>query len=363
MQRNGFSFLNFKLPEISPDEAKMSFSQRWREHVKKKRGDGRSTRCLKIGMRALMLFQLPSQLYITLKYITPYLFEDIKDEWLQYYFCVFVWFVGLNGITNWLCVILYGTAVPKSRDRPCIPVENQWDNPPDKFVPLIQETAQQNGSVIYDISLKEALPWEYCDKCKIHIPPRAHHCAYCKTCILKRDHHCFMVGNCIGFRNQRYFVMMCFHTMIAGLLGGYLTYKFVRDIYWVNYAESWTDLVFPIAIYRCILGSTQVVHCILVMHLFIEPFFGFIGFVYFTSQMLFSMEGKTLYEMSKKIPVKNSNSICKNLRSVFGDFWALNFFFPMTIIFRQREDGMSWEGIKYDHNANRKTKEDEDNAI
>ncbi|KAL3870472.1 hypothetical protein ACJMK2_038527 [Sinanodonta woodiana] len=347
MQRKGFSFLNFNQSEVLPHETNLPFSQQVREDMRKN-----SSGSVKISMRTLMLFQFTTQLYITLKYITPYLFEDIKDEWLQYLFCVFVWFLGLNGIANWLCVMLYNPAVDKSRDRPNLPVQTRWDNPPEKFIPLIYKTSQQDGSVVHDSPMKDEIPWKYCATCKIFIPPRAHHCDYCKICIVKRDHHCFMVGNCIGFRNQRYFIILTFYTMIVGGLGGFLTYKYVRYVYWEKDAESWTDLLFPIAIYKCVFGTTKVVHCILTIHLLLEPLFGVIGFVYFTSQMMLSMEGKTII-----------NSINKNLRSVFGDFWALNFLFPMTIIFRQRDDGIHWEGIIYDHNVVCEGKEDKENYV
>ena len=50
--------------------------------------------------------------------------------------------------------------------------------------------------------------WSFCDKCKLQVPPRAHHCNVCRVCILKRDHHCFLLGTCIGHWNQRYFIML-----------------------------------------------------------------------------------------------------------------------------------------------------------
>ncbi|KAL3890945.1 hypothetical protein ACJMK2_003295 [Sinanodonta woodiana] len=358
MQRKGFSFFNFKLPQIPPEDRGKSLTQllkeeseRWKEHMKKKKEDGSSALPAKYFYRALMLFQCPSQLYVVLYYIIPYLFED---EWARYYFGILCWFFAINGIANWLCVMLYDPSFPMSRDKPFFSLKRAWENPPDRFNPLIHESAQQNGSTVYDMLEKDGLPWQYCNKCQIHVPPRSHHCKFCRRCILKRDHHCVKVGNCIGFNNQRYFIMLTFYAIIVGCLGGCCTFIYLKNVYWVNEAESWTDLIPPVAIYRTIFGSTHLHNCFLVIHVYIEPLFGLFGIFYFTTQMSIVLEGKTMYEVAKKRPVTNTNTISRNLKSVFGDFWALNFLFPMTIIFRQRDDGIHWDGLKYDHNANKK---------
>jgi hypothetical protein len=47
---------------------------------------------------------------------------------------------------------------------------------------------------------------DYCEKCCIIKPVRAHHCNTCGKCCLKMDHHCLFLHNCIGLNNLRYFI-------------------------------------------------------------------------------------------------------------------------------------------------------------
>lgn len=300
-----------------------------------------------------MLFQAPTQLYVFLWHIIPYLFSDC-NPWTRYYLSVLCCFVLVNGLANWFCVILYDPSYPKTKDNPFLEVNNR-DEPPEQFVPLIEQSRNnQNGNCVYDLTSKEGLQWTYCDICEMNIPPRAHHCNYCKKCILKRDHHCFMVGNCIGFKNQRYFVVLAFYAMITGIVGGYFNYRYIRQLIWPQ-LYSWGELVFPVAIWKSIFGSVSPLYALIILHMWLEVTFGLIGIVYFFSQMFICINGKTLYETTMKIPVINKNSINRNLRSVFGACWALNFLFPMTLIFRQRDDGIHWENVKIDYNTEKKT--------
>lgn len=304
-------------------------------------------------MRALMLLQAPSQMYAFIYYIIPYVFEDYSP-WTVYYMKVLAGFVMVNGLGNWICVILYDPHYPKSKDNPYLQVDQQHQTPPEHFAAHIEKATSyqsgQNGHCVYDMTSKEDLPWNYCKKCRMHVPPRAHHCNFCKKCILKRDHHCFMVGNCIGFKNQRYFIILAFYAIIVGLVGGYFTYKYVHEVVW-PILGSWYDVIFPITLWRWLFGYIKGINCLLIVHIYTEFVFGIIGFIYFTSQMTISGSGKTLFEVAKKVPIRNMNSINRNMKSVFGDFWGLNFLFPMTLIFRQRDDGIHWDGVKIDHNA------------
>ncbi|KAL4238251.1 hypothetical protein ACF0H5_002964 [Mactra antiquata] len=335
-------------------------NDKWRAVYDRHIKSGLPAKLAQILMRGLMMFQAPTQIYVFTFYVVPYIFEDY-DSWVNYYMKVLCWFVLLNGLANWFCVILYSPAYRKSKDNPFLQISNHTGALPDRFEARCEQAAsnqnQLNGHCIYDMTSKEGLPWNYCEDCSMHVPPRAHHCKFCKLCILKRDHHCFMVGNCIGFKNQRYFIILAFYAMITGLVGGYFNYRYIQGVIWPQ-LNSWSDLFFPLTIFNTIFGDIKGLHCLMIIHQYLETAFGFIGSAYFTSQIAITANGKTLFEVAKNVPITNRNTFNRNMKSVFGDFWLLNFLFPMTLIFRQRDDGIHWDGIKIDHNANKQWKDD-----
>ena len=264
----------------------------------------------------------------------------------------------INLFANWFAVILHDPSCRKTKDNPYIDF-NRNDHPPDTFRPLIQEAIdnQQNGSAVYDMAIKDALPWSFCKYCEMRVPPRAYHCKFCKKCILKRDHHCIMVGNCVGFNNQRYFFMWLFYGLVYELFGFMVTYNYLFEVY-SPIADSWTDYVFILAILRWLFGAMEGRFCLMVVQITIEFIFSIIALIYFASQVKMTLTGITLFEVVKKVPIRNTNGYRRNIRSVFGGFWYLNFFFPLTPIFRQMDDGICWEGVKYDNNAYQKWKDD-----
>ena len=305
-------------------------------------------------VRGLMFFHIPCLIYTFLWNIVPYLFEEY-GTWTVYYMNVLVAFMLMNLVANWSATILYDPSFAKTKDNPFFENHN-GDSPPDHFTPLLERSSNKNGlngHCVYDMTSKEALPWGFCERCDMDIPPRANHCRVCKKCVLKRDHHCFLVGNCVGFKNQRYFIMMNFYLMALGWFGGFLTFRYIQFAVWSE-LNSWAELMFPVAIVQGILGNIKLFHMLLIFLVFTEIFFGFIGFVYFTSQMTMSAGGVTLYEVAKKVPIKNNNTMNNNMKSIFGDFWVLNFIFPMTLVFRQRDDGIHWDNVKIDHTKRNK---------
>jgi len=55
----------------------------------------------------------------------------------------------------------------------------------------------------------------HCKWCSKYKPDRCHHCRVCRTCILKMDHHCPWIYNCVGYRNQKFFFLLLFYTMLC----------------------------------------------------------------------------------------------------------------------------------------------------
>lgn len=64
-------------------------------------------------------------------------------------------------------------------------------------------------------------------------------------------------------------------------------------------------------------------------------------------------EGKTMAEVRKKKNLKMTSSLTDNFRLVFGDYWMLNFLFPVHMIFKQESDGTRFEGVKMEPEPNR----------
>ncbi|XP_060079435.1 palmitoyltransferase ZDHHC15-like [Ylistrum balloti] len=340
--------------DISDQQKPQTLMDKFRDHYNDQAVDNRVKLSAPRWVRGLLIFQTPTQLFMFHYYIIPYLFEDY-DDWTQYYLKVLVTFTAIQCVVNYICTILYDTSMSNTKDRPDIQgLSDRWENPPDHFVSLLNH----NGCAIPIPESEEVddsgFLWKYCEICKIYQPPRTHHCNLCKVCILKRDHHCYMVGKCIGFKNQRYFVVLTFYVAAVGLVSGCFQFKYLQVFYY-PYSYAWTDFIPPIALYRWLFGTVDAMSlhvCVMILHVYLEFMFGVIGFFYFNSQIAIIAKGKTLYELTKSVPVRNFNSINRNFRSVFGDFWVLNFLFPMQVIFRQRDDGKTWEGIKVDHNAN-----------
>lgn len=328
----------------------MSFMEKVKSRRQK---SSESTKAFKQFCRILFTFQSTTQLYVFLVYILPGLFED---GWTRYWMKVLAVFLCLEWLINYFCTVLYSTDFQKTRDSPTVHMKERWENPPEYFESYASESTLSNGHATEVMNIQHdngELPFTFCDKCKIYIPPRTHHCDICKTCILKRDHHCYFAGTCIGFRNQRYFYVWAFYSIWVGSLGFYFTVQYLKEFY---SPYSWMDFIPVVAFYRWVSGTENIsFHIVLlILHLYLELMCAIFGMIYFSGQTMFVARNMTMFEFVKKIKVKSKNSFNQNYRSVFGDFWALNFLFPMTILFKQRENGITWDGLKIDYNSNHK---------
>uniref|UniRef100_K1QA77 Palmitoyltransferase n=1 Tax=Magallana gigas TaxID=29159 RepID=K1QA77_MAGGI len=317
---------------------------KWRKHYEEKKREGHQSRRMLYLCWALWVFQTPTQPYMAFAHIIPYIMYEFTD-WTQYYVKVIYIFCVIQTLGNLVCVTLYSTRYVKTRDRPeAQEVRERWENAPDQFglpmAEVLNGHLPDNGGI----------PWSYCDKCDMMKPPRAHHCKVCKACILKRDHHCFVIGTCVGHYNQRYFVVLTFYATIVGFGGVVLTACYLSMLYWPE--AVWTDFLLPVAIYRGLFGAMKGYIAIMIVHLYTASFIGLFGLLYFTSQLIIVTKGVTLYELAKNVPIRNNKSTNANFVEVFGNFWFLNFIFPMTIMFPLENDGTTWKGIKLDHNSN-----------
>ncbi|KAH3903310.1 palmitoyltransferase PFA4 SCDLUD_000935 [Saccharomycodes ludwigii] len=72
----------------------------------------------------------------------------------------------------------------------------------------------------------------FCKKCNMYKPPRAHHCKTCGQCVLVMDHHCPWTMNCIGYNNFPHFMRFLFWVVIS--IGYLLTLMVKRSIYLWN---------------------------------------------------------------------------------------------------------------------------------
>lgn len=202
--------------------------EKWRAHYRNDVAENGSH--VKGFARFLFVFQALTQIYVTLNYLIPFVYEDF-DPWVQYYLKVFAFYLFIMCMTNWLCVILYSSEYVPSRDRPDVDTRQWWERAPERFgsnTSLIQAASNLGSRAAVDVSEKGGLPWKYCQKCQMDIPPRAHHCRFCRRCILRRDHHCFLIGCCIGHWNQRYFVVLAGYATVVGYYGAYLTITYLR---------------------------------------------------------------------------------------------------------------------------------------
>lgn len=302
----------------------------------------------KIILRLIMAVQAPSQLFVFLYYVIPYLFEDYSDGTRN--FLSFLVILGTcEGLANYMFVILYDTSIPRKI--------HQADKNGIRALHHVTNTTNENGVTVnlpvdrYDDD--SGLKWRYCERCESEMPPRSWHCDVCDVCILKRDHHCFMVGNCIGLKNQRYFVVLAFYAVLCGLGGGYFQYKYLQTFYY-PVCWSWTDFFPPITAYRWLFGQVETLTfhlLVMICQIYLEILFGTFGFLYFTFQMTVIAKGLTAFEMAKRVSVRNTNPKNYNFQTVFGEYWVLNFIFPMQAFFAPKADGILWVGVKMDHSS------------
>ena len=288
-------------------------------------------------------FMAINVLYTSSKYTIPYYFGEVwglGDMGLYWCKVPLVWGI-IQVLANWLCLRAYDSRYRVSEDRPNLN-KSLWD-----IHPL--ERAKKDDDAFLDNSRgrrdPRRLPWGLCHVCHMDQPPRSHHCKICNGCILKRDHHCFLVGTCIGHYNQRYFVVFTFYTALYSYVLLFLTHIYMTDNFWPN--VGYMDYLLPWTIMRAVIGGAYEFKFVLMMcHYYVLVWCAPMCTSFFIFQMIIIPTGKTRREFVNQECVRTM-SMSENYRSVFGEFWVVNFILPAVILFRQPSDGTEWNVYRY----------------
>ena len=92
---------------------------------------------------------------------------------------------------------------------------------------IITNPGSVNQSIVNHLKPKDK---NFCKKCKLERPARAHHCSTCGICILKMDHHCPWIFNCVGFNNQKlFFQFLTYATIGDAIACGCLVSRIIDD--------------------------------------------------------------------------------------------------------------------------------------
>lgn len=293
--------------------------------------------------------------YLALRYLIPFYYADCSP-WAIYLHKVFFCFLYISATGNWLCTRCYSSVLRWTADQPdlnkslwqdCIQNGNgQGDGNHNGEVTSHSNQNNGNGHVI-SVDKSACAKSGWCDKCHHAMPFRTHHCKVCKRCILKRDHHCYFTGVCIGYWNQRYFVVLSFYVGFTCFYGMLLVIYYTRHTLW-PVADGWT-YVLPVTWWRWWQGELEHQYIFVVAQLYTVWWGGAVGVGFFFWQMYIIAQGTTSHEAVKniRIPGLHGRSMSENFKSVFGPFWALNFLWPMQLLYRQSGDGIRWFETKH----------------
>ncbi|ELT88378.1 hypothetical protein CAPTEDRAFT_222152 [Capitella teleta] len=254
---------------------------------------------------AYFLFISTSEVYLLVFHVIPREMDGFSDTSI-YYVKFAAWFVFLQCIVNWLLVFFTQTSTKTHHE--------EWQT---KGLPLLQN---------------DDLPSRHCDFCKMSCPFRAHHCKLCRVCILKRDHHCYFTGVCIGYFNQRFFIILTFYIVWAGLFGYYFIPSYIDKRF--DPIDYW-DYVLPVTCYH-FLFSSHIDHVILIgmFQIFTLWWTTLAGLGFFIFHVCYLVpKGLTSHEVTARVKIRCTAPARANFRDVFGAFWVINFLFPVLAPF------------------------------
>ncbi|XP_002132016.2 palmitoyltransferase ZDHHC3 [Ciona intestinalis] len=154
-----------------------------------------------------------------------------------------------------------------------------------------------------------------CAKCYSIKPERAHHCSVCKRCIRKMDHHCPWINNCVGESNQKYFVLFTFY--IASISLHALILIVVHVIKCAS--NDWNE---------CASYSPPATVIFLITLTFEGLLFFLFTMIMFCTQMHSICSNETGIEQLKNEKHWGKGTKWLNVKSVFGDKFSKDWFFP-----------------------------------
>ena len=344
-----------------------SLMDKWKDQVPKRSTKGTLWKAT-LGSNIIFWFLSLSMLYVMLGYVIPYSFSDYGPQGV-FVFKILAIFAFVQSTANWACVRFMNTSILKSHEdsKPTNHTDSNGyhsngnnvhsnvyhgngdvgvhhHDSADDIQNGVYHHSEGGGSAIGGATIRKEDAWERCYVCQLPKPPRSHHCSACGKCILKRDHHCFMTGVCIGFFNQRYFMVFCFYLAICSFWGMYLMVCYLH-----HHAPShlvWYDYFLPCTVIKWLMGYMPLHIFIQIVLCYFLWWSGPAGLGFFVWQVMVIAMGKTTYELRRKVRVKSYTSIKENFKSVFGNYWLINFIFPAVHLFHQEGDGKQWPGIK-----------------
>lgn len=154
-----------------------------------------------------------------------------------------------------------------------------------------------------------------CAKCYSIKPDRAHHCSVCKRCIKKMDHHCPWINNCVGEANQKYFVLFTFYIASMSLHALVL----VISHFLACLGSQWQD---------CQAFTPPTTIIFLVTLTFEGLLFFLFTLIMFGTQMHSICYNETGIEQLKNEKHWGKGDKWLNVKSVFGDKFSFDWFFP-----------------------------------
>jgi len=237
----------------------MSLKEKWNASRHQRFYDPKVTVCSQAAANTMFLFLSTTLLYVTLNYTTQDYYSS-QGSWTVYYMNVLHVFIYCNIMANWICVKCYHSKYRQTEDTPNTDntTEENDRTKKDHAVEMEMQVNPQGGGELLPMVRwrgKKLTTWTFCEKCKVSVPPRAHHCNVCRVCILKRDHHCFLLGTCIGHWNQRYFVMLSIYCCIGSTYGLYLVHSYLKNHFYPSCSTY--DLLLPISLARTVPSHTK----------------------------------------------------------------------------------------------------------